>query len=780
MSVLAVDDDPDFVGLLVDQLEHHAGWLTVESTTDPKAVIDRLPDPTIDCVVSDYDMPSYDGLSLLHRVRELDPDLPFILFTGKGSEEVAGEAISAGVTDYLQKQTGSEQYVILANRIRNAVEHRQAERQLTDHLDRMNDGFYALDSDWRFTYVNPKAAELLEHDRQFLRGEVIWEVFPDVVGTELAVTFREAMGTQVSQTVEYYADRIDRHLEATAHPFASGLSVYFSDISGRKHRERELEETKDWFGEILRHSSDFVLVIDHGGQVQYVSPAVTRVLGVEPADLEGKHADQLVHPDDRSNAWSLIGRVMDDESEVTEELRGHSSGGDWRWLEVRASNQLEDPVIGGILVDARDVTARKRREEAMRELHAAAEALFRAEDRDRVASLLVDVLAETLDMAINGVWFYDNVAEELRLAAWSDVGEELFDEPASFAPGESLSWEVFETGVPCRFEDVSMAPGRYNPDTSIRSEIIIPLGDHGIVMIGALEVGVFDEFDGFLAETVASHAATALDRIAQRAALARANSVRSKLLETLPVGTLAADGEGSIVAINHRMCELFDIDDPPRAWESRNLGELLTVAVAQCREPHTFRERLSTISESGDQVDDLDISLLDGRELTLNYGTLALPGSQGDLWVFTDTTERRRYQRQLERLQEHTNALMHTQSEEETAALAVEAATEDLGADVAGFHMLGEGGDVLEPVAFSDPNDLFDSPPVYDRTEARAPVDQFVWDVFTSGDTRYVPETAQISGLREETPVKSAVLYPLEQYGLFIVSDRGRGPVSDE
>ncbi|WP_340102307.1 response regulator [Salinibaculum salinum] len=57
----------------------------------------------IDCIVSDYDMPGMNGIEFLEAVREECPDLPFILYTGKGSEEITSETISAGVTDYLQK-----------------------------------------------------------------------------------------------------------------------------------------------------------------------------------------------------------------------------------------------------------------------------------------------------------------------------------------------------------------------------------------------------------------------------------------------------------------------------------------------------------------------------------------------------------------------------------------------------------------------------------------------------------------------------------------------------
>jgi len=72
------------------------------------------------------------GGQVLDAVRAERPDLPFILYTGKGSEEVAGEAISAGVIDYLQKELGTDQYAILANRIENAVSAYRSRRELAE------------------------------------------------------------------------------------------------------------------------------------------------------------------------------------------------------------------------------------------------------------------------------------------------------------------------------------------------------------------------------------------------------------------------------------------------------------------------------------------------------------------------------------------------------------------------------------------------------------------------------------------------------------------------
>ncbi|MFB6110441.1 MAG: response regulator [Halodesulfurarchaeum sp.] len=142
IDILHVDDDPSFAELAADFLERENEQFSIETGTSASDALDRMAEKRFDCIVSDYDMPDQNGIEFLETVREAHPDLPFILFTGKGSETVASDAISAGVTDYLQKRTGTDQYKLLANRIRNAVEQYHTKRALDDARSRIE---FALD-----------------------------------------------------------------------------------------------------------------------------------------------------------------------------------------------------------------------------------------------------------------------------------------------------------------------------------------------------------------------------------------------------------------------------------------------------------------------------------------------------------------------------------------------------------------------------------------------------------------------------------------------------------
>jgi PAS domain S-box-containing protein len=164
--VLHVDDNPQIGQLVQTFLERIEDGFTVTTETSAVAALNRLEREGVDCIISDYQMPNMDGLEFLEVVRERYPDLPFILFTGRGSEEIASEAIAAGVTDYMQKGTSSDQYEVLANRAANAIEQHQTEQQFWNALSwyqRLVEQELAgvcIVQDERFVYVNQKLADI--------------------------------------------------------------------------------------------------------------------------------------------------------------------------------------------------------------------------------------------------------------------------------------------------------------------------------------------------------------------------------------------------------------------------------------------------------------------------------------------------------------------------------------------------------------------------------------------------------------------------------------------
>lgn len=120
-TVLLVDDEPGFADMVAEFIERDYDDMTFVTATNAPDAFYALTNMEIDCIVSDYWMPAISGLDFLEAVREEYPDLPFILFTNKGSEEVASEAVANDVSAYVPKGDGEDQYDRLATQIRQTV-----------------------------------------------------------------------------------------------------------------------------------------------------------------------------------------------------------------------------------------------------------------------------------------------------------------------------------------------------------------------------------------------------------------------------------------------------------------------------------------------------------------------------------------------------------------------------------------------------------------------------------------------------------------------------------
>ena len=125
IGVLLVDDDDDGRDLTEVFLTEQSDRFSITGVSSASTALNFLADERraagIDCVVSDYKMPQMDGISFLQAIRGKTQTLPFILYTGQGSERVAKQAILDDATDYVEKDVGPEQYKILAERIEKAV-----------------------------------------------------------------------------------------------------------------------------------------------------------------------------------------------------------------------------------------------------------------------------------------------------------------------------------------------------------------------------------------------------------------------------------------------------------------------------------------------------------------------------------------------------------------------------------------------------------------------------------------------------------------------------------
>ncbi len=149
-------------------------------------------------------------------------------------------------------------------------------------LENISDAFYALDNNWRFTYVNAQAERLLSRTRADLLGRNLWEEFPAAVGTPFESEGRRALAEQTPVVVEgCYPPPLGLWFEVRAFPSREGLSVFFQDITARKGREEALKQSEERYRLLkVRLAPGDALAIFTDGLTE-VGPSRRDMLGIE-------------------------------------------------------------------------------------------------------------------------------------------------------------------------------------------------------------------------------------------------------------------------------------------------------------------------------------------------------------------------------------------------------------------------------------------------------------------------------------------------------------------
>ena len=294
IRVLHVDDDPEIVDLATTFLEREDDRLAIEPAGSADEALERLETGEIHCIISDYQLPDMDCRAFVDAVHEREPGFPFILFTGRDRTQLDDGLFENGVSDYLQKGSGVDQYTDLATAIVDAVEaddlrtdggrvpaddgtaerdidgderERDIGRLLADDpeavlagsLDAIRDGFFVLDADGALVYWNDFVRERTGYDDAALAAMAPTDLFvPDdreriVDAIEETKVEGEAMVEATVETadgerlpVEFRGSRLTDATGSTL-----GIVGVARDVSERAAYESELERQNERLEELI-------------------------------------------------------------------------------------------------------------------------------------------------------------------------------------------------------------------------------------------------------------------------------------------------------------------------------------------------------------------------------------------------------------------------------------------------------------------------------------------------------------------------------------------------
>ena len=392
IRVLYVDDEPGLLTIGKMFLER-SGDFSVATIGSAPAALDLLIREKFDAIISDYQMPEIDGIAFLKQLKASGNTTPFIIFTGKGREEVVIEALNEGADFYLQKGGDPKaQFAELANKIRNAVSRRCAEVDLRESEERyrnvvedQTEFICRFLPDGTHVFVNEAYCRYFGLDQK------------EIIGTQFHPTIHPQDQENVvrliaSLTPDHPLMNIDqriimpdgsirwqRWVDRAIFQLDGSLKEYQSvgrDITDWKQSEEALEESESFNRNLVENLPDYIAVYGPDGKILYVNPASVRVLGYSAEKLIGTPVLSYVAEEYRDIVVSRITDRLEGGEVHPYEIDLLSPDGLRRSVIVKGTpiRYHGSPATLLLLID---ITERKLAEEALRENENKLDAIIR-------------------------------------------------------------------------------------------------------------------------------------------------------------------------------------------------------------------------------------------------------------------------------------------------------------------------------------------------------------------------------------------------------------------
>jgi PAS domain S-box-containing protein len=399
LAVLYVDDEPAMLDVAKLYLER-SGFMSVDCATSAQAAIQMLDQKVYDAIISDYQMPGMDGIVFLQHVRK-SSGVPFILFTGKGREEVVIEAINSGADFYLQKGTDAKsQFTELIHKIRQAVSRRQAElshlesqQRLVNFINFLPDATFAIDSEGTVIVWNRAMEEMTGVPAGEIVGQGDYAYAIPFYGIRRPILIDLVMTPDPSTEAMYPFIRLEenrlvseiyiphlgtsgkgRHLWFIASPFKDlegnlvGAIESIRDITEQKEVEEALRDSEERYRNVVESQNEFICRFTPDHVHIFVNDAYLRYFHKTRDELVGHQFAPPIPAGDRKRLRAHFASLTPANPVAVIEHRIIMPDGSIRWQgwSDRAifgdnGRVLEFQSVG------RDITERKQAENALKE-----------------------------------------------------------------------------------------------------------------------------------------------------------------------------------------------------------------------------------------------------------------------------------------------------------------------------------------------------------------------------------------------------------------------------
>ena len=312
ISLLYVDDEPDLLDLCKLFLERE-GEFSVATVTSAREGLQILAKGMTDAIVSDYQMPGMDGIEFLKKVRMDNKDIPFILFTGKGREEVVIEAIENGADFYLQKGGDPRsQFSELIHKIRQAFRRKQAEeelRMMKATVSNAAEGILWINENGGITFFNDTICSMLGYSREEFNHLTIRDFNPRFIENHL-VSLWPGMSKRKYLTVQDTHRKKDGSfipVEILLNYIEFGPQAYVfafvRDITDRKRADDELKSAYEKNKGLMDYANDAIFIADaETGMLLDANNKTQALIGRTLSEIQTMHESEL-HPKEEEEKY---------------------------------------------------------------------------------------------------------------------------------------------------------------------------------------------------------------------------------------------------------------------------------------------------------------------------------------------------------------------------------------------------------------------------------------------------------------------------------------------
>lgn len=380
--------------------------------------------------------------------------------------------------------------------------------------ERVSDAYYAVDSQWRITYWNEQMGERAGIQSENVRGEVLWDAFPELLGTEAETEYRAAMETQEPRSFEtYIGERFDYWVAVDVYPDEDGLSVFSREVTERKERERELRKTSRTLETIINAAPDPIVMLDEELRVTLWNPGAERVFGWTEAEILGERAPFV--PDEKETEFQQFIENLDSggQNRFLDTVR-QTKGGERIDVGLSSAKVEADDGFTGYITIFKDIQAQKLYERQTEALHDATRRLMDSASKEEVAAIAIEAAENLLDFQIPSVWYPNEANDALEVVADSDEHRRLLREsgtPSPEHPRGDWLWDIFEAGETVVNDDIN--PEDLASDVPFRSAILVPLGEHGLLACASREDTGFEDRNVALATVLGQNVTAVLDSL---------------------------------------------------------------------------------------------------------------------------------------------------------------------------------------------------------------------------------------------------------------------------